>query len=397
MYREEEKGGTKKGHRSQGNKVYELSNHLGNVLAAISDVKQGVDSDQDGTIDYYETHTLSTNDYYPFGLSMKERSFVEKEYRYGFNGKENDSDFGNKQVIQDYGFRLYNPSIGKFLSVDPLAPDYPELTPYQFAGNTPIRVIDLDRLEPVDINGEETTNPSKVASYKWRDGEGFKDAEKALRAIGYDAPWEELVKANPELVKHFKGNPLDIDNEEHKFLNTKKGDLINLPAFDEVKAPIFSQQTYFGEFSKTDTKRGSHTLWLGNQIFDIVYDINYSVTVDEESQTLSLHSTSKLIGATIGAHTNKLRARAEVEWVVDGEVLKTFPLGAVEKDGDKIWLPFSDLSLVLKNVKPNPNQSFSLVFKVYGSVTKGAGSAIPTKVKIDLLIETILIKKDPND
>lgn len=47
----------------------------------------------------------------------------------------------------DYGFRIYNPRIAKFLSVDPLTRSYPMLTPYQFASNTPIRAIDLDGLE----------------------------------------------------------------------------------------------------------------------------------------------------------------------------------------------------------------------------------------------------------
>jgi hypothetical protein len=47
----------------------------------------------------------------------------------------------------DYGFRIYNPRIAKFLSVDPLMSSYPELTPYQFASNTPIQAIDLDGLE----------------------------------------------------------------------------------------------------------------------------------------------------------------------------------------------------------------------------------------------------------
>jgi len=50
-------------------------------------------------------------------------------------------------LIQDYGFRLYNSAIAKFLSVDPLAPDYPWYTPYQFAGNKPINSIDIDGLE----------------------------------------------------------------------------------------------------------------------------------------------------------------------------------------------------------------------------------------------------------
>jgi len=37
--------------------------------------------------------------------------------------------------IYDYGFRIYNPRIGKFLSTDPLFKGYPWYTPYQFAGN----------------------------------------------------------------------------------------------------------------------------------------------------------------------------------------------------------------------------------------------------------------------
>jgi hypothetical protein len=45
--------------------------------------------------------------------------------------------------------RIYDPRVGRFLSVDPIAVKYPELTPYQFASNTPIDAIDLDGLEAV--------------------------------------------------------------------------------------------------------------------------------------------------------------------------------------------------------------------------------------------------------
>ncbi|MES2733636.1 MAG: RHS repeat-associated core domain-containing protein [Bacteroidota bacterium] len=68
-------------------------------------------------------------------------------YWYGFNGKEMDKDLGGGKVNYDYGFRIYNPELGKFLSVDPLTKEYAELTPYQFASNTPIEAIDLDGLE----------------------------------------------------------------------------------------------------------------------------------------------------------------------------------------------------------------------------------------------------------
>jgi RHS repeat-associated protein len=56
----------------------------------------------------------------------------------------------------DYGFRIYDPRLGRFLSVDPLTKSYPMLTPYQFASNRPIDGIDLDGLEWEKV---ETYNP----------------------------------------------------------------------------------------------------------------------------------------------------------------------------------------------------------------------------------------------
>ena|GEM_PF-2472790 len=89
------------------------------------------------------------------------RSGVEVElvegYRYGFNGKENDNEVKGEGNQQDYGMRVYDPRIAKFLSVDPITAKYPMLTPYQFASNRPIDGIDLDGLEyatyKIKING----------------------------------------------------------------------------------------------------------------------------------------------------------------------------------------------------------------------------------------------------
>jgi RHS repeat-associated protein len=81
-------------------------------------------------------------------MEMPERGYNAETYRYGFNGKENDKETG----WQDYGFRLYDKRICRFPSVDPLTAKYPELTPYQFASNTPIMAIDLDGLEAVKVD-----------------------------------------------------------------------------------------------------------------------------------------------------------------------------------------------------------------------------------------------------
>lgn len=79
-------------------------------------------------------------------MDMPGRQFSStNDYRYGFNGKEKDNKDG---VVQyDYGFRIYDPRLVRFKSTDPLQADFPELTPYQYASNSPISGIDLDGAE----------------------------------------------------------------------------------------------------------------------------------------------------------------------------------------------------------------------------------------------------------
>ena len=80
-------------------------------------------------------------------MQITERTGSSDDYRYGFNGKEKDDEVMGEGNFEDYGMRMYNPRLGRFFNVDPLTESYPELTPYQFANNTPIWAIDLDGLE----------------------------------------------------------------------------------------------------------------------------------------------------------------------------------------------------------------------------------------------------------
>lgn len=123
-------------------------------MVTISDKKIGVDENTDGTVDYYNADVITANDYYPFGSQMPGRKYsaLSSSYRYGFNGKENDNEVKGEGNQQDYGLRIYDPRLGKFLSIDPLTKDYPWYTPYQFAGNKPIEAIDLDGAEEFYIN-----------------------------------------------------------------------------------------------------------------------------------------------------------------------------------------------------------------------------------------------------
>jgi RHS repeat-associated protein len=132
----------------RGNKLFELTNHLGNVLSTISDKRWGV-SGNDSTVTYFNPDVVNAQDYYPFGMLQPGvgRQFAQSmlgNYRFGFNGKEQDNEVKGVGNSINYGMRVYDPRIGKFTSLDPLAVNYPFYSPYQFAGNKPIWAIDLD-------------------------------------------------------------------------------------------------------------------------------------------------------------------------------------------------------------------------------------------------------------
>ena len=55
-------------------------------------------------------------------------------------------------------YRIHDPRIGRFMSVDPLASQYPFNSPYAFAENSVIRFIDLEGLEQGDYFVKEFVN-----------------------------------------------------------------------------------------------------------------------------------------------------------------------------------------------------------------------------------------------
>jgi RHS repeat-associated protein len=71
----------------------------------------------------------------------------EEAYQYGFNGKYKDNEWAGVGNHLDYGFRGYDSRTARFISVDLLSQQYPMLTPYQYASNTPIWAVDIDGLE----------------------------------------------------------------------------------------------------------------------------------------------------------------------------------------------------------------------------------------------------------
>lgn len=126
-------------------KSYEFTNHLGNVLSTSSDRKSVLESNE-GRAEYI-SQVLSQQDYYPFGMVMPGRSYAADVYRYGFQGQEEDDELWGGAV--SYKYRVEDPRLGRFFSVDPLAADYPWNSVYAFSENKVIHMIELEGLEAI--------------------------------------------------------------------------------------------------------------------------------------------------------------------------------------------------------------------------------------------------------
>ena len=134
----------------QGDKRYELSNHLGNVLEVISDRKLTIETAPgSGLLAHYSPDVVSQSDYYPFGMMLPNRNGSEADYRYGFQGQEMDNEVKGDGNSVNYKYRMHDPRVGRFFAVDPLFRKYPHYTPYSFSGNQLIHMIELEGLEPV--------------------------------------------------------------------------------------------------------------------------------------------------------------------------------------------------------------------------------------------------------
>ncbi len=140
--------------REVGKKVYEMSDHLGNVRVVFTDQREAVDN---GGVLESNLAVVSFNDYYAFGMLQPGRHANTPSYRYGFQGQEMDDEIKGEGNSLNYKFRMHDPRIGRFFAVDPISAEYPWNSSYAFSENRLIDAKELEGLESVlidVINGE---------------------------------------------------------------------------------------------------------------------------------------------------------------------------------------------------------------------------------------------------
>jgi RHS repeat-associated protein len=138
--------------RLLGTKKYEFTNHLGNVLTIFCDVKVPLDNNSDGVVDSYRVCLQNTYDYSPFGVSLDGRTVESDFYRRGFNGMEKDDEFKGKRNSYDFGARMFDARLGRWLTIDPHFSNQPNQSSYKTFLNSPLNVIDPNGKDDYLIN-----------------------------------------------------------------------------------------------------------------------------------------------------------------------------------------------------------------------------------------------------
>nr|WP_199080620.1 RHS repeat-associated core domain-containing protein [Pedobacter sp. ASV19] len=108
---------------------YSLTDHLNNGRVYF-DINAGA------------ARAIQVTDYYAFGLDIQ-RSLTGTENKYQYNGKEKQ----DQEKLYDYGFRFYDPVVGRLSTIDPLAENHFDTNPYHYVLNNPMRYMDYMGLD----------------------------------------------------------------------------------------------------------------------------------------------------------------------------------------------------------------------------------------------------------
>jgi RHS repeat-associated protein len=145
-----------------------------------------------------------------------------RSLKVGFNGEFNDEEIKGEGNSYDYGNRFYDPRLGKFLSVDPLASKYPAISPYTFAYNSPIRARDM--------GGDSVLFYSESGSYLGYSHDNVRYKDKNLLVVIND-------KEIKTFRKEYERKRSKIYQKENKLSKNQKEyvDILRREAIDEIE------------------------------------------------------------------------------------------------------------------------------------------------------------------
>ena len=251
--------------------IYRITDHLGNTRVSF---KKNSLTDK---ID-----VLATNDYYPFGLEHGKAGTTVESSNLGENYKFNGVELENSTGLYEMDFRQYDPTLGRFTSVDQLAEERYSVSTYNFAQNNP--VLRIDPLGLLDYNPVYNS----LGKFLGTTIEGFMG-----QAIIYDENLdfenltkEELLEKGGTLISNFIFDNSTIeDNIISHIVNYDLDDGLNV----EGEVSIISKETDDFLFEATGTKENLEVTRAIRKNGKSESDKYYEPTVENLRNVINIH------------------------------------------------------------------------------------------------------------
>ena len=282
-----------------GDKNYECKNHLGNVLAVVTDRKL-IKPYVNGQFDGYEADVVSYSSYYPFGMEIEALSANSSEYRYGFNGMEKDDEVKGQSNSYDYGARMYDNRLGRWLSIDPMAAKQPAWSPYKMANDNPVLFMDPDgntEIFTVTINDKRT---GKVTTMTVVVSEEVMTRMNIQTAVHYFHDIKHTVLI--DIDKEGKYTRKVFYNQPGK----KRGNWYSKWRY-QFRSKNFQQ---FGFYMTSEKGEGGSTIYarhnLGSDNIDAILSLFSTLSSIQGGKSKDLKETVGKLNNTVGAVDDKL-------------------------------------------------------------------------------------------
>ncbi len=240
------------------NYVFNYTDHLGNIR-----VSYGVDPETSSL------KIMEENHYYAFGLKHTNYNSdkllyqkgtsggvvlkggtptVESPYKYMYNGKEYQDELGLN--MYEYGARNYDSALGRWMNMDNLAEKFINHSPYHYAGNNPIRNIDVDGNEFTEAMQawiEKLIN--KINSMQKSNNEAIEEARNTIASGKYG-----LFQSENSLKRK-----IDKLNKENEELNTVCNEISELEASTQVYDIVYDSGGTRREFATGSSSTTNYT------------------------------------------------------------------------------------------------------------------------------------------
>lgn len=251
---------------------------------------------------------VEQKDYYSFGMenpALSTQAIKQNYYtnRIKYNGKElQNKEFtdGTGLEVDDYGSRIYDPQIGRWMSADPQANKFPSWSPYVYAFDNPVRFVDPD--------GKSGKDPNKEKFYS----QMVPAATNAATAVGADNKFKGLYLVAQRVVENgFRLNP-----PGNNPMNIKsKGDdgYVTESTHEFEKGKKVAEKDKFGNFTSIEAGFEGYMKLMQKNFPDAIDALK------DKSLTISDFTTG-LINGKMGAYATDPDYKTKIQSAFEGVV-----------------------------------------------------------------------------